>query len=97
MTLSAERETVESQPDPERARVDAWLIEIQALREGRLDTYRIHDLDTESEIELTPENFIAVETRIREIYSEQYPDLAVIDAEAVEIRGELNPGPQPIE
>jgi len=95
--MARSAETVELQPDPERARIDTWLTEIQAVRDGRrTDSYRIYDPDTESEIELTPENFIAVETRIREIYSGRYLDLAAIDAEAIEIRGELNPGPEAI-
>jgi hypothetical protein len=97
MPRSNELEIVESEPepkpDPVRTKVDEWLVGIQATREGRADMFFIRHIDDSVET-VTTENVDEVEARIRNAFGEIYPDLIIIDAEATEIMGDLNPGPQ---
>src|SRR5438445_8747309 len=94
MEASKGHETVEPKPDPVREKVDEWLSGIQATREGSANVFFIRGSDNRSEM-VTAENADEVETRIRGGFSELYPDLIVIEGEAVEIAGELNAGPSP--
>jgi hypothetical protein len=82
----------EPKPDPVRAKVDEWLMGIQATREGRADIFYIrHNQSMEA---VTTDNVDEVESRIRNAFGDLYPDLIIIDAESTEIMGDLNPGPQ---
>lgn len=89
---------VEPQSEPDRALIARWLSGIQAVRSGAIPTFFLPDADTGELVPVvTPGNATAVENHMRDVYAQQYPDLAIIDAEAVEIMGELNPGPQPVQ
>jgi|ERR1039458_3142982 hypothetical protein len=98
MTQASERQTTEPQLGPGLALINRWLVGIGTVRSGAVPTFFLPDPDTGELVpSVTPQNATAVENRIRYIYSENYPELAIIDAESVEIMGELNPGPLPVQ